>query len=178
MDKLNGLNRPSLGKEILKLYIMSMEREEAHRGVRGWLLILCLNVAILDPLTMLLTIFLVTDATKPYFGEHPELLRLCVASGVCRLALAVFSVYAGISLWRVLPGAVAIAKKYFMAVVLYAVLASALPVIVGMPKESYQEFAAQSTFNSFLTMAYAIAWYIYLQLSKRVRATYTSGDRQ
>lgn len=147
-------------------------RDERYKGVRGWLLILCLNIAIFDPLTMLLTIFLVTSATKPYFGEHPELLRLCLASGICRLALAVFSVYAGLGLWKVVPGALSVAKKYLLAVVLYSVVASSLPVVVGVPQESYQEFAGQTVFNSFLTMAYAITWYIYLQRSKRVKATY------
>ena len=149
-------------------------QDERYRGVRGWLLVLCLNIAILDPLTMLLTIFLVTSATKPYFGEHPELLRLCLASGICRLGLAVFSVYAGLGLWKVVPGALSVAKKYLLAVVLYSVIASFLPALVGVPQESYQEFAGQTVFNSFLTMAYAITWYIYLQRSKRVKATYTS----
>jgi len=150
-------------------------RDERYRGVRGWLLILCLNVAILDPLTMLFTIFLVTSAAKPYFGDHPELLRLCLASGILRMALAVFSVYAGLGLWKVVPGAVSVAKRYFQAVVLYSVLASFLPALVGVPQESYQEFAGQTIFNSFLTMAYAIAWYIYLQRSKRVKATYADS---
>ncbi len=150
-------------------------RDEQYRGVRGWLLILCLNIAILDPFTMLLTIFLVVSATKPYFGEHPELLRLCLVSGICRLALAVFSVYAGLGLWKVVPGALSVAKRYLLAVVLYSVVASFLPALVGVPQESYQEFAGQTVFNSFLTMAYAIAWYIYLQRSRRVKATYTSA---
>ncbi len=150
-------------------------QNEQYRGVRGWLLILCLNIAILDPLTMLLTIFLVTSATKPFFGEHPELFRLCLASGICRLALAVFSVYAGLGLWKVVPGALSVAKKYLLAVVLYSVVASFLPALVGVPRESYQEFANDTVFNSFITMAYAIAWYIYLQRSKRVKATYTSA---
>jgi hypothetical protein len=150
-------------------------QNEQYRGVRGWLLILCLNIAILDPLTMLLTIFLVTSVTKPYFGEHPELFRLCLASGICRLTLAVFSVYAGLGLWKVVPGALSVAKKYLLAVVLYSVVASFLPALVGVPRESYQEFAGDTVFNSFITMAYAIAWYIYLQRSKRVKATYTSA---
>jgi len=150
------------------------DRSEHNRGVRGWLLILCLNTTILDPLTMFLTVFLVASATKPFFGEHPDLLRLCLASGILRLALAVFSVYAGVALWKIAPGAVSIAKKYFLAVVLYAVVASFLPVLVGLPRESYEEMAGQSLVNSFLTMAYAIAWYSYLQRSRRVKATYPS----
>ena len=150
-------------------------QNEQYKGVRGWLLILCLNITILDPITMLLTIFVVTSTTKPYFGEHPDLFRLCLASGTCRLALAVFSVYAGLGLWKVVPGALSVAKKYLLAVVLYAVVASFLPALVGVPRESYQEFAADTVFNSFITMAYAIIWYTYLQRSKRVKATYTSA---
>jgi len=148
------------------------KQDERYKGVKGWLLILCLNITILDPLTMLLTVFLVTDATKPYFGDHPELFRLCLASGICRVALAVFSVYAGLALWRIAPGAISVAKKYLLAVLLYSLVASSLPVIVGIPRESYQEFAGQTVFNSFLTMGYAVAWYVYLQRSKRVKATY------
>jgi hypothetical protein len=147
-------------------------QNEQFKGVRGWLLILCLNIAILDPITMLLTIFLVTSATKPYFGEHPELFRLCLASGICRLALAVFSVYAGFGLWKVVPGALSVAKKYLLAVILYSLVASFLPVLVGVPQESYQEFAGETVFNGYITMAYAITWYIYLQRSRRVKATY------
>ncbi len=150
-------------------------KSEQHRGVRGWLLILCLNVAILDPLTMLFTVFVVTSATKPYFGEHPELFRLCLASGICRLALAVFSVYAGVALWKIVPGALSIAKKYLLAVALYSVVALLLPVLVGVPAESYQEMAGQTFFNSLLTVTYATAWYMYLQRSRRVKATYTTG---
>ncbi len=148
---------------------------ESYKGVRGWLLLLCLSMAVLDPLTMLLTVFLVTSATKPYFGEHPELLRLVLVSGICRLALAVFSVYAGVALWKVVPGALPLAKKYLMAVALYAVIALLLPVLVGVPEESYREIAGQGFFNSLLTVGYAAAWYLYLQRSRRVSATYAQS---
>ena len=150
-------------------------QNEHSTGVRGWLLILCLNITILDPLTMLLTVFFVTSATRPYFAEHPELFRLCLASGVCRLALAVFSVYAGIALWRLVPGAPSVAKKYLLSVALYSVVAICLPLLVGVSKESYQEMAGQTFFNSLVTVAYATCWYLYLQRSRRVKATYAGS---
>ena len=99
---------------------------------------------------MLLTIFLVTNATKPYFGEHPEL--LAAVPGFGHLQIGPGSLQCVRRSWRsgrVVPGAVSIAKKYLMAVVLYSVVASLLPVIAGVPQESYQEFAGQTLFNSF-----------------------------
>jgi hypothetical protein len=76
--------------------------------------------------------------------------------------VAVFSIYAGLALWRVAPGAVAIARKYLMAVVLYTVFAFFLPVMVGLPQDLAQEIAGSSAAAGMLTILYAVTWYIYL----------------
>jgi len=114
---------------------MTSQDNVRYQGVKGWLLLLCLNFTILDPLAMLLSLFSVANASRPLFDTYPGLLTLIAVSGVCRLAVAVFSVYAGLALWRVAPGAVSIARKYLMAVVLYTVFAFFLPVLVGLPQD-------------------------------------------
>jgi hypothetical protein len=152
---------------------MSVNQETTrYRGVKGWLLLLCLNLTILDPLAMLLSLFSVANASRPLFDKYPGLLTLIAVSGVCRLAVAVFSVYAGLALWRVVPGAVDIARKYLMAVVLYTVFAFFLPVLIGLPQDLAQEIAGSSFIAGLLTISYAVIWYAYLVHSKRVRATY------
>jgi hypothetical protein len=143
-----------------------------YQGVKGWLLILCLNLTILDPFAMLLSLFSVANASKPLFDKYPGLLTLIAVSGVGRLAVAVFSVYAGLALWRIAPGAVSTARKYFMAVVLYTLFAFFLPARVGLPEDLAQEIAGSSSIAGMLTISYAFIWYVYLNRSKRVRATY------
>jgi len=118
------------------------------------------------------SLFSVANASKPLFDQYPGLLTLVTISGICRLAVAVFSIYAGIALWRVVPGAVEIARKYLMAIVLYTVFAFFLPVMVGLPQDLAQEIAGSSAAAGMLTILYAVTWYIYLVHSKRVKATY------
>lgn len=152
---------------------MTVKQEiQRYQGVKGWLLLLCLSFTILDPLAMIVSLFSVANAAKPLFDQYPGLLTLVAVSGVCRLAVAVFSIYAGLALWRVAPGAVAIARKYLMAVVLYTVFAFFLPVMVGLPQDLAQEIAGSSAAAGMLTILYAVTWYIYLVHAKRVKATY------
>jgi hypothetical protein len=148
------------------------KRLKEMSGVRGWLFLLCLNLTVLDPLAILSTLFAAANGLKPDFERYPALFRLILISGVCRLGLAVFSVYSGIALWRVMPGAVSIARKYLKAVFAYSAFALFLPGLVGLPEDLYREMAGPDLMSSLLTLAYAAAWYIYLRRSKRVEATY------
>lgn len=141
-------------------------------GVKGWLLLLCVNLAILDPFAMLFNLASVTYLTKPHFDKFPQLLHLMVVGGGLSLALTVFSIYAGISLWRVFPNALSVARKYLTAVFLYSIFSVFLPSLVGLPEKAKEEFSANTAFNSMITILYVACWYVYLKRSKRVKATY------
>ncbi len=154
------------------------EEKRVLKGVKGWLLFLCLCLTVLDPLSIVTNLFIATDAAKTEFERHPEFLTFILVSGVCRIALMVFSIYAGISLWKVVPGAVLVAKKYLQAVLFYSVFAVFLPRIVGLPDEIYRDLAAANLVNSLLTICYVAAWFLYLTHSKRVRATYMTIERE
>ena len=97
------------------------------KGVKGWLLLLCINLSILDPFANLLNLAIGTHLGRPYFDQNPALQKLMVINGVCSIALAVYSIYAGISLWKVLPNAVTTAKKYLGAAFAYSILSLFLP---------------------------------------------------
>ncbi len=101
--------------------------DEKLKGVRGWLLLFCFSLTVLDPVAVIVNLFTAADAAKPYFAQDPGLMRLVLANGVAGIALSVFSLYAGISLWRRLPGAPAVARKYLLTVLAYSVLAPFLP---------------------------------------------------
>ncbi len=146
------------------------------KGVGGWLLFLCVTLTVLDPSAVLINLFIVADAAKPYFPEHPGFFRLILVNGVAGIALSVFSLYAGISLWKRLPGAIAVARKYLRTVCAYSVLAPFLPRLIGSTFQATDETFALTCLNSFFTIIYAGIWYLYLNRSRRVRATY--GDNR
>ncbi len=157
-----------------------MDRTDSElRGVKGWLLLLCLALTVFDPSTVVISLFLLTDASRVYFEQHPAFFRLVLVSGVCRLALAVFSLYAGLSLWRVVPNGILLARRYFLAAVLYSVFSLFLPNLVGLPEDLAKPMAGEILFNAALTITYAMVWYLYLGRSRRVKATFSDkGDSE
>jgi hypothetical protein len=148
------------------------------KGVKGWLLLLCLNLAVFDPTAVLLNLFMATNSTGADFGKHPELLRLTFIGGVPRIALMVFSLYAGLSLWKMVPGAVATARKYLVCLFLFSMFSLFLPNMVGVTEKLYPGISAANDINVMITMAHIAAWYLYLGLSKRVKATYIEDVAQ
>jgi hypothetical protein len=145
------------------------------KGVKGWLLLMCISLTILDPSSIILNLMIVTNLTKPYFSKNTELLRLILINGTFSIGLAVFSIYAGLSLWKILPNAVATAKKYLLAISLYSVFSTFIPVLIGLQTEPVKGVSGNSVANSLMTILYATAWYLYLKKSKRVKATYSSN---
>jgi hypothetical protein len=151
------------------------DQHQELKGIGGWLFLLCVNLTILDPLANLLNLAVGTHFGRQYFDQNPALQRLLIMNGLCSIGLAVFSVYAGISLWRILPNAVTTAKKYLGTAFLYSFLSLFLPYLMGISQEIQKEVGATNLLNSFVTAVYLYAWYEYLKRSRRVRATYSQA---
>jgi len=145
---------------------------DIYRGVKGWLLLLCLSLTFLDPLSMLFNLFVLSNLTRPYFETYKGLFNLILVNGIFTIGLVVFSIYAGVSLWRLTAHAVHTAKRYFMSIFFYSILTIFLPDIFGVSENIYKKFGGNNMLNSIITMCYATLWYIYLTKSKRVRYTY------
>ncbi len=143
-----------------------------YKGIKGWLLLLCITLTILDPVSMLLNLFAASNLAKPFFETHKNLFNLILVSGIFTIGLIIFSIYAGLCLWRLTANAVSIAKKYFKSIFVYSAVAIFLPDIFGVSEDIYKKIGGNHVLNSLITMCYAIAWYIYLSKSKRVRFTY------
>jgi hypothetical protein len=142
------------------------------RGVKGWLLLLCLLLTIFDPFVIIATLFVVSDGMAARHDVGRDMFRLVLVTGVLKIALAVFSLYAGVSLWRILPRAVALARAYLVAVALSSVALLFLPALFGRAVTLSKALSQEDIFNVMLTVIYAFLWLAYLARSKRVQATY------
>lgn len=148
------------------------DAEPEHKRVRGWLLLLCVSLAIINPLLAF------TDAvvTFRYNGLHPAPLpgisRVVTAGVLLEVGVACFSLYAGFTLWAVMPNAVKVAKAYLLAHLSYAVITFLMPLLAGLsPQDSWimLRLGMNGLARSFI---YVAAWYAYLSRSERVKATY------
>lgn len=148
------------------------DAEIQHKGVKGWLLLLCISLTILDPATMLLNLFIMSDIAKSLFGTNKNLFYMIFINGIFTTGLMVFSIYAGLSLWRLTINAVMTAKRYLKSIFIYSAITILLPYIFGVSEIHYKKFGGNNWLNSIITMCYAMIWYIYLIKSKRVKWTY------
>jgi hypothetical protein len=143
------------------------------QGVRGWLLFFCVTLVLLNPLATLGIFAFSTWQLVPIYARMPGLLVVTIVDGVVSFALMSLAVYAGISLWRVRPGAVKLANTFLLAGVVYVLVAPLFIFLAGLPAG----LAASTLLGSYSTAArsllYYAIWFSYLRRSKRVQATYS-----
>jgi hypothetical protein len=146
--------------------------DKDYKGMKGWLLLLCVSMAILTPMTGLISLVAVSDVLKPYFDQDPALFKLVLISGICNICLLVYSMYAGVSLWRVTPNAVTSAKRYLVVLFHYSFFSIFLPQLVGLSEKTQTEIYKDNPLYNLIVMLEACLWYLYMRKSKRVKATY------
>jgi hypothetical protein len=129
-------------------------------------------MAVLSPATGLISLMAATEELKTHFDQDPALFKLVFISGICDICLLVYSMYAGVSLWRVAPNAVLSAKRYLLVLFHYSFFSIFLPRLVGLSEKTLTEIYKVNPILNLLVMLEAFMWYFYLRKSKRVKATY------
>ena len=141
-------------------------------GVRGWLFLFCVLLTIFDPFVIVVTLFIASDGMAARQDLGHEMFKLIFVTGVLKIGLAVFSLYAGVSLWRRAPNAVALARVYLTAIALSSAAFLFLPILLGTKMTTAEALSNENVLNVILTVVYVLLWLVYLSRSKRVRATY------
>jgi len=148
------------------------EQDTRLRGVGGWLLFFCVSLTVLNPVSTAIFLSIGIMGNAPYFVQYPGLLVLTVIDTAVSVALMAASVYAGVGLWRVRPGAVRIARMFLIAGAVYAVLAPFTPLLAGLPAEANDALIQAGIQGAGRGVVYYAIWLNYLNRSKRVLATY------
>lgn len=139
-------------------------------GVRGWLLVLCIYLAIVMPLFAILgAIGLFLQAARA-----PALRVALLSVGVFEIFLASFAAYAGSALYRTRPSAIKIAKAYFITILALSILGWAMLAAVQAQNAGLFKGLGMTIGVSWPAIL-SILWLVYLGRSKRVRATFAQN---
>jgi len=92
----------------------------------GWLLLLCVGLTILGPLYAVASLTGSFRELTPLFDQFPGLMVLLVVDTTFTVGLMTFSIYAGVALWQIRPGAVSTAKRYLLWSLAYLPVAAVL----------------------------------------------------
>lgn len=145
-----------------------------YRGVGGWLLFLCVSLTILAPLITLIVAATGFSDSLELYDQFPGLLVTVVIDSILSVGLMAFSIYAGIGLWSIRPGAVQTAKAFLWCYLGYHIIAAILPFMAGLPSAVNELLIEETSKDTFRSIIYFAIWYSYLNQSKRVKATYNS----
>jgi Protein of unknown function (DUF2569) len=143
-----------------------------YRGVGGWLLLLCVGLTILGPLFAVASLTGSFREVSPLLDQFPGLMVLMVVDTTLTVGLMAFSIYAGVALWQIRPGAVSTAKRYLLWSLVYLPVTAVLPFMVGLLSESHPAMLKEIARDTLRGVIATAIWYWYLTKSKRVKATY------
>lgn len=148
--------------------------EPRYRGVGGWLLLFCLSLTVFSPLITLGSLAASYNKCIHSFHRFPGLLVVTVIDTLLIVGLMTFSIYAGVGLWRIRPGAVRTAKRFLLCVLGYLPIAAVLPFMAGLPPAATGAIIIHVIDEAMSGVAFFAIWYSYLNKSERVKATYQS----
>jgi hypothetical protein len=144
-------------------------------GVHGWLLVSVVYLMILYPLGLALALpeWHATRTDSALSTVFPGALWVLFAERSFLILHGALGFYVGLSLWRIWPGAVPLAKFY---VILFVGNALAVPVSLWF-FESQTGVAHRWLLLTAAEVVLGAICYLYLRKSKRVVSTYRSGPR-
>jgi hypothetical protein len=149
--------------------------ESRYKGVAGWLLFLCVSFTILNPVGTAIILAVGFSQNAPYFARFPGLLVVSIVDVFVSMGVMGLSVFAGISLWQLRPGAVRLAQTFLYVGAVYTVIAPFAPLLAGLPSAATGAILTAAVSSVGRGLLYYAIWLNYLRTSKRVQATYVEA---
>jgi hypothetical protein len=147
--------------------------ETRAKGVRGWLLVLCLMMVVIGPG---ISVSLLADSFarfSPYFAQSTGLRAAIIASMFVTTCSVAFGIYGGLSLWLIRVRAVRIAKLALLIGLASDIVATAIETIAWHALTRPDGLLLlEMELNLIPSLAFFTACFAYLVGSDRVHATY------
>src|SRR5262245_9871208 len=121
--------------QVQKSYPTMDEPRDGPIGVGGWLLFFCLSLTVFSPLMTIVNLYWTYQELSSLFWQFPRLCIVTILDFILSLGIMCFSISTGVTLWQRKPYAVRTAKRYLVTVLLYTIIASILPFMVGLPSQ-------------------------------------------
>jgi hypothetical protein len=139
------------------------DRANEFYGVGGWLLIFCISLAVISPVTQG---FIAVKAVRNLATARVHILTLLRLGlvGAIYGGLAVFSCFSGVMLWMKNPKAVSVARAYLLIAAVLPISLYLLLHYAGMHVDLLRIILRR--------LFYSVVWYSYLRSSRRVKVTY------
>ncbi len=171
MDDFTASNGSRLRESMHPSAVPELSR---YKGVRGWLLALCLMLTVVGPLITTWLMAYEYLASAPYFASFGGLQAAIFFSIAIKACVVVFGVYAGVRLWSIRPGAVDTAKYALVFGLVADALTTTLQTAFGPTSVADGQLYYEVTMRIIPSLIFFGICLAYLNKSTRVHVTYQS----
>ena len=153
-------------------------RVDSRKEFGGWLILLFLILVFLYPLQTFLSVALIASNLKlPTPLTLADMTQPIVYWSLISAAVEVFLMYcgfrAGMKLLRVKQHAVRTTKMFLVGVLAYNLLMFTLTLVAEHRRNTSLDDVVAAELRN---VAFALSWYLYLTMSKRVAAVYSDAE--
>jgi hypothetical protein len=152
---------------------MTSDQQSHLKGVRGWLLFLCVILTFLTPLSLLAAIGKGEAFADSIRARFPAYATIVTMSEFANFGFFCYSINVGVSLWRTKKGAVIKAQTFLIAYVAFAVLRVFMPYLGDLTVDIRGKIVDIYIWNSFRVFIPVVIWHQYLARSVRVKDTFS-----
>lgn len=172
---------PEVSLETTSLNNQLNLAKERVSGVKGWLLLLCINLTIFIPASYLYQFNCVLDLfnstqNKILLLLFKWLLAYNVLTIATMLFLAIFSFCAGLRLWNIKSRAVNTAKVFLITQLLLIFIITIIRPIMTSTLDTRGKVFGAILISLIPSLFQFALWYLYLTKSSRVLNTYGRGE--
>ncbi len=163
--------------------LQKLEQKSSPRGIKGWLLLLCINLTIFIPASCLYEANCTLDLfnstrNKILLFMFKELLLYNMLLIGTMVFLAIFSFYAGLRLWEVKPRAVRITKIFLISQLSLTTIIVIIGPFMTLPLGGNENILRDIVKRLIPSLLNFSLWYLYLSNSRRVLTTYGEAGKK
>lgn len=149
--------------------------DSPYKGYGGWLTFFCVVQIFIGPLLTLITLAASFSDVGRLSDPFPSFFVLTVVGFIGNIGVMGFGIYVGITLRRLQPGAVSIAKQYLLTRLVWAAVVVIFPFLSGLPSQATIVATTEAVTALIHNFLFFAIWHRYFSVSKRVKATFPEG---
>ena len=154
---------------------IELESKKKYEEIGGWLYLLCFLLIIISPIRNSIGIYIDYKFSSSYFTEIIGLEKYFYLNTISVIIIILFGIRAGISLLLIKPNAVKQTKLYLTLFLIYGLIQNSFPEMAGLEKDFENSLETQMMATTISSILVFGIWFMYLNLSKRVKETYPNS---
>jgi hypothetical protein len=163
---------PSTGASAAAGSMSLPSLDSPYKGYGGWLAFFGAVQLFVQPIIAVIMLAIGAETVIKVSSKYPGFIGIYSLETLGSIAVVGLGMYAVIKLRSIRPGAVRTTKLYLLVALGWSILSFVLPYLGNIPETAREAMTIENIKGFVKTVIPFSIWFIYFNVSKRVKATY------